>query len=85
MDPFTIPVGQPIHAFYAGYLNISLVKAFYYVYTPSLLNPSKDPLVVVISPGPGCSELYDFLYSKGEFIFVKNTTLFRLNDHNWNK
>lgn len=35
VDPFMLPVGFPVHAFYAGYLNIRSGKALYYVYTPS--------------------------------------------------
>ena len=35
VDPFTLPVGFAVRAFYAGYLKISAVKSLYYVYTPS--------------------------------------------------
>jgi hypothetical protein len=41
--------------------------------------------VVVLSPGPGCSSLHSWLYSKGEFTFTRNTTNFRHNPHNWNR
>jgi carboxypeptidase C (cathepsin A) len=40
---------------------------------------------VLISPGPGCSILHNWLYSKGEFVFTRNTIDFRRNDYNWNK
>lgn len=85
VDPFVLPIDFAVRGFFAGYLYISANKALYYVYTPSENNPSKDPLVVVISPGPGCSSLHSWLYSKGEFTFVRNTTNFRHNPHNWNK
>jgi len=65
VDPFMLPIPFAVHPFYAGYLNVSTTKALYYVYTPSENNPSKDPLMVLISPGPGCSSLHSWLYSKG--------------------
>ena len=65
VDPFDLPISVFVNPFFAGYLNISTTKALYYVYTPSTNNPSKDPLVVLISPGPGCSALHSWLYSKG--------------------
>jgi len=65
VDPYNLPVPFAVNPFYAGYLNVSETKALYYVYTPSTNNPSKDPLVVLISPGPGCSVLHSWIYSKG--------------------
>lgn len=85
VDPFLLPVPFSIRAFYAGYLNITAEKAIYYVYTPSETNPSKDPLVVLLSTGPGCSILHSWLYSKGEFVFTRNTSSFRHNPYNWNR
>lgn len=85
VDPFNLPIGFAVRGFFAGYLNVSTTKALFYVYTPSENNPSKDPLVVMVSPRPGCSSLYGWLYSKGEFTFTRNTTNFRHNQHNWNK
>jgi serine carboxypeptidase-like clade 2 len=45
----------------------------------------KDPLIIRISAGPGCSALYSAFYSKGPFVFVKGTKNFRVNPFNWNK
>lgn len=85
VDPFLLPLPFRVHPFYAGYLQISGQKSLYYVYTPSEQNPSKDPLVVMLSPGPGCSSLHSWLYSKGEFTFTRNTSNFRHNPYNWNR
>jgi hypothetical protein len=79
VDPYLLPIGFSVHGFYAGYLNIDNGKSIYYVYTPSESNPSKDPLIVLLSPGPGCSILHGWLYSKSEFTFTRNTSNFRLN------
>ena len=72
VDPFDL-VPIIIHPFYAGYLEIYEETSFYYMYFPSENNPGKDPLVVRISSGPGCSSLYSALYSKGTFTFTENT------------
>lgn len=85
VDAQVLPIRFLAKPFYAGYLDIHSGKALYYVYTPSEGNPSKDPLIVLISPGPGCSSLHNWLYSKGPFVFVKGTHEFRQNPNNWNK
>lgn len=85
VDPFMLPLPFAVKPFFAGYLQIGEGKAIYYVYTPSENNPSKDPLVIMLSPGPGCSSLHSWLYSKGEFVFTRNTANFRHNSYNWNK
>jgi len=85
VDPHLLPIDFDVHGFFAGYLDIDEGKSIYYVYTPSESNPSKDPLIVLLSMGPGCSILHGWLYSKGEFIFTRNTTSFRSNSHHWNR
>ena len=72
VNPFLLPIGFQVHPYYAGYLRVSASKSLYYVYTPSEDNPSKDPLMVIISPFPGCSSLHHWLYSSSEFTFVRN-------------
>lgn len=74
-----------MHPFFAGYLKVATNKEYYYVYHPSENNPAKDPLVVRVSAGPGCSSLYSWLYTKGPFIFTPYTHEFRVNPFNWNK
>ena len=54
-----------MHSFYAGHLDILFGKQLYYVYTPSMNNPSKDPVIFMLSPDPGCSSLYGWLYGYG--------------------
>lgn len=85
VDTFLLPISFQVHPFYAGYLRVNAAKSLYYVYTPSLDNPSKDPLMVIISPFPGCSSLHTWLYSSGEFTFVRNKDTFKLNSNSWNK
>lgn len=73
VDPYMLPIGFPVHPFYAGYLSVGSNRKYFYVYHPSEGNPNKDPLIVRVSPGPGCSSLYSWLYSKGPFVFTPNT------------
>lgn len=85
VDTFELPIGFLVHPYYAGYLNVTSTQQYYYSYFPSESNPSKDPLIIRISAGPGCSGLYSAFYSKGPFVFVKGTKNFRVNPFNWNK
>lgn len=85
VDSFDLPIGFGARPFFAGYLKLNSLQSIYYVYTPSEENPSKDPLVVFLSPFPGCSGLHSWLYFNGEFVFTKNSDNFRHNPHNWNR
>ncbi len=85
VNPTDMPLDGFVKPFYAGYLKLTDKKSFYYTYFPSEQNPSKDPLVVRVSAGPGCSSIYSAYYSKGPFTFVRDTTEFRVNPFNWNK
>lgn len=85
VDTFKLPIDFLVHPYYAGYLNISFTQNYYYTYFPSENNTNKDPLIIRVSAGPGCSSLYSAYYSKGPFTFVKNTKNFRINPFNWNK
>jgi len=40
---------------------------------------------VRVSPGPGCSSLYSWLYSKGPFVFLPGLEVPGKNQYNWNK
>jgi hypothetical protein len=85
VDPADLPVPFLIRPFFSGYLHVTDDKAFFYAYHPSQNNPSKDPIIIWFGPGPGCSSLYSMMYSKGPFIFVQNTSEFRINKYAWNK
>lgn len=85
VDPYDLPIGFAVKSFYAGHLDILGGKQLYYVYTPSMKNPSKDPVVFVLSPGPGCSALYGWLYGYGEFTFTRDSDSFRVNPYPLNK
>ncbi|KAM3373852.1 serine carboxypeptidase-like 20 [Capsicum galapagoense] len=56
---------------YAGYVNIdeSHGKKMYYYFVESERNPSKDPVVLWLNGGPGCSSFDGFVYEHGPFNF----------------
>ena len=85
VDTFNLPTGLLLNPFYAGYLNLTTTKAFYYTLFLSENNPSRDPLVVRVSAGPGCSGHYGMMHGKGPFGFLTNSTEFKLNQWSWNK
>lgn len=72
-------------SFFAGYLKADDDTQFFYSYHPSQNNQRKDPVVIWFGSGPGCSSLYSMFYSKGPFIFTRNTTEFKTNNFAWNK
>ncbi|CAN4101159.1 unnamed protein product [Withania somnifera] len=56
---------------YAGYVTIdeSRGKKMYYYFVESERNPSKDPVVLWLNGGPGCSSFDGFVYEHGPFNF----------------
>jgi len=70
---------------YSGYLEISANKSFHYVFVESLSNPEKDPVVLWLNGGPGCSSLLGLLKEHGPFIFPDGSTKFKTNEYSWNK
>jgi carboxypeptidase C (cathepsin A) len=85
VDGSKLPIPHSVKDFFAGYLPVGSGRSYFYVFHHSESNPSKDPLVVQVSPGPGCSSLYSWLYSKGPFVFPPYTALLTPNNLNWNR
>lgn len=78
---------QPLPAnMYAGYVTVdpSHGRAMYYVYTESQRSPSKDPLVLWLTGGPGCSSVSAFFTEQGMIGFDAQG-LPKTNPHSWNK
>lgn len=77
---------------YSGYINIggSPAKNLFYYFVTSERNPSKDPVVLWLNGGPGCSSFDGFVYEHGPFNFEegkpkgKLPTL-HLNPYSWSK
>lgn len=73
VDPEVLDLPFVPNSFFAGYLETNNNRRFFYSYHPSQHNSRKDPVVIWFGSGPGCSGLYSMFYSKGPFIFTRNT------------
>ncbi|KAK7295196.1 hypothetical protein RJT34_18101 [Clitoria ternatea] len=79
---------------YSGYISIdgnaeSGKKLFYY-FVSSERNPAKDPVVVWLNGGPGCSSFDGFVYEHGPFNFEApkskgNLPTLHINPYSWSK
>ncbi|XP_023903562.1 serine carboxypeptidase-like 20 [Quercus suber] len=77
---------------YSGYVTIdeSHGKNLFYYFVVSERNPSKDPLVLWLNGGPGCSSFDGFVYEHGPFNFEAAKTKgglpqLQLNPYSWSK
>lgn len=71
---------------YSGYLNTANEnRKLHYVFVESQSNPSKDPLVLWLNGGPGCSSLLGLIQEHGPVIIPDYTLEFQVNQFAWNK
>jgi len=75
----------PLGVQYSGYLNIdpSTGKNLHYWFVQSENNPAKDPLVLWLNGGPGCSSLDGFFYEQGPLHFEGPTSNVSLVQNPW--
>ncbi|KAH9011291.1 serine carboxypeptidase [Lactarius pseudohatsudake] len=70
---------------YSGYLDVTEGKHLFFWFFESRSNPSKDPLVLWLNGGPGCSSSTGLLFELGPCLIAdkgRNTTF---NPHSWNE
>ncbi|CAL0304580.1 unnamed protein product [Lupinus luteus] len=77
---------------YAGYVTVDQNhgRNLFYYFVASEGNPSKDPVVLWLNGGPGCSSFDGFVYEHGPFNFEKPKTKgtlpkLHLNPYSWSK
>ncbi|XP_057435790.1 serine carboxypeptidase-like 20 [Lotus japonicus] len=79
---------------YSGYVNIDgngeNGKNLFYYFVSSERNPGKDPVVLWLNGGPGCSSLDGFVYEHGPFNFQAAKTkgdlpILHINPYSWSK
>ncbi|KAL5566721.1 hypothetical protein UlMin_029885 [Ulmus minor] len=79
---------------YSGYINIEggnpNGKNLFYYFVVSERNPEKDPVVLWLNGGPGCSSFDGFVYEHGPFSFEEGKTngslpTLHLNPYSWSK
>lgn len=73
---------------YSGYVLVNQTKGHYlhYWFVQSAGNPSKDPVVLWLNGGPGCSSLDGFFYEHGPYNFGSGENNISLidNPYSWN-
>uniref|UniRef100_M1CNC5 Carboxypeptidase n=1 Tax=Solanum tuberosum TaxID=4113 RepID=M1CNC5_SOLTU len=84
--------GKLLSKHYAGYVNLdeSHGKNMYYYFIESERNPSKDPVVLWLNGGPGCSSFDGFVYEHGPFNFELGKAngslpILHNNPYSWSK
>ncbi|CAG0880220.1 unnamed protein product [Darwinula stevensoni] len=70
---------------YSGYLNGGSGKNLHYWFVESEKNPEKDPLLLWLNGGPGCSSMEGMLAELGPFQVTNDGKSINLNPYSWNK
>lgn len=65
-------------------------RKLYYYFVESERNPTKDPVVLWLNGGPGCSSFDGFVYEHGPFNFeagkpINSLPTLHLNPYSWSK
>ncbi|XP_075993849.1 lysosomal protective protein [Genypterus blacodes] len=76
---------QPSFKQYSGYLSVCDGKHLHYWFVESQNDPSKDPVVLWLNGGPGCSSLDGLLTEHGPFLVQDDGISLEYNPSSWNK
>ncbi|CAG8494620.1 3824_t:CDS:2 [Cetraspora pellucida] len=69
---------------YSGYLDAGTKKHFFFWFFESRSNPTKDPIVLWLNGGPGCSSLTGLYFELGPCAVNEEGTDTIFNDYSWN-
>ncbi|XP_030621513.1 lysosomal protective protein isoform X2 [Chanos chanos] len=76
---------KPNYRQWSGYLKAGAGKFFHYWFVTSQRDPLKDPLLLWLNGGPGCSSLDGFLSENGPFHVNNDGATLYENEFSWNK
>ncbi|KAJ8336620.1 hypothetical protein SKAU_G00378400 [Synaphobranchus kaupii] len=76
---------KPNYRQWSGYLKASSGKYLHYWFVTSQRDPAKDPVVLWLNGGPGCSSLEGFLSENGPFHVNDDGATLYQNEFSWNK
>ena len=69
---------------YSGYLDVSNVKKFHYMFNYAHEDPEHKPLVLWLNGGPGCSSLDGWANEHGPMQLGEDGK-FHINEYSWNR
>lgn len=76
---------QPTFNHYAGFLQATGTKSFFYWFIESERDPATDPVVLWLNGGPGCSSLTGLLAELGPWRTLPDGSGLEWFEHRWNK
>ena len=69
---------------YSGYLTVEKTRHYHYWFVESQSNPEKDPLILWLNGGPGCSSLDGFWTENGPFRVNSDAKTVIEDPNSWN-
>ncbi|XP_065300337.1 lysosomal protective protein-like [Dermacentor albipictus] len=76
---------QPNFKHYSGFLNAGATRKMFYWFVASQGTPEKDPLLLWLDAGPGCSAMVSMFKEHGPFRVADGGKSLVANPYSWNK
>ncbi|XP_075526981.1 lysosomal protective protein-like [Dermacentor variabilis] len=76
---------QPNFKHYSGFLNAGATRKMFYWFVASQGTPEKDPLLLWLDAGPGCSAMVSMFKEHGPFRVADGGKSLVANAYSWNK